>query len=298
MMAVSMQIKGQPQTDIQHSNVPVVAMTIVTPDYFSALRIPLIAGRYLDERDGTNAPKTAVVNQALVRKYFPDKDPIGQSVQSLGPDFAMIVGVVADVKQRGLTAEVMPQVYVPLKQAPTATISLVIRSSMDPLSVIPALRRIIKDIDPNVPLFSEQTMNDLVAAQVASQRFNAAALAGFAGLAVLLAAVGIYGVMAYAVGQRTREIGVRMALGAERGDVLRMVLRQGLTLTLIGVVIGLGASFGLTRLMRTLLYNVKATDPATFIFVTAALIFVALAACWIPAHRATRVDPVVALRYE
>ncbi len=178
------------------------------------------------------------------------------------------------------------------------TMFLVVRSSVDPLSLVSALRKQVADLDPSVPLYNVQTMDEVAAAQVASQRFNAAALAAFAGLAVLLAAVGIYGVMAYAVGQRTWEIGVRMALGAEPADVLRMVLRQGLGLALVGIVLGLGASFALTRLMRTLLFGVQATDPATFVIVTMAFVGVALAACWIPARRATRVDPVVALRYE
>jgi putative ABC transport system permease protein len=298
MMVVSMQVKGQPPTDLQHSNVPVTAMSIVTPGYFPALRIPLIAGRYLDERDGANAPKTVVINQACVRKYFANTDPIGQAVQSMGPDFSTVVGVVADVKQRALTSDVMPQIFVPLAQAATSTMFLVVRSTGDPLNLVSALRKELAEIDPSVPLYNVQTMDDVVAAQMASQRFNAAALAAFAGLAVLLAAVGIYGVMAYAVGQRTREIGVRMALGANPANVLRMILRQGLSLAVLGIALGLGASFGLTRLMRTMLYNVKTTDPLTFGTVTAAFLFVALAACWIPARRATRVDPVVALRYE
>jgi putative ABC transport system permease protein len=196
MMAVSMQIKGQPQSDIQHSNVPVITMNIVTPGYFPALRIPLMAGRYLDERDGANAPKTMVINQAFVRQYFAKADPIGQSVQSMGPDFATVVGVVADVKQRGLTSEVLPQIFVPLAQGATSTMFLVVRSAGDPLSLVSTLRKELAELDPSVPLYEVQTMDDVVAAQVASQRFNAAALAAFAGLAVLLAAVGIYGVMA------------------------------------------------------------------------------------------------------
>lgn len=216
----------------------------------------------------------------------------------MGHDFSTIVGVVADIKQRALTAEVMPQAFVPLAQAPTATMFLTVRSSVDPISLVSSIRKQLTDLDSSVPLYNVQTMDDVVAAQVASQRFNAAALAAFAGLAVLLAAVGIYGVMAYAVGQRTREIGVRMALGAEPGDVLRMVLRQGLGLTLLGIALGLCAALGLTRLMRTMVYGVKTTDPLTFIGVTAAFLAVALAACWIPARRATRVDPVIALRYE
>jgi ABC-type antimicrobial peptide transport system permease subunit len=176
--------------------------------------------------------------------------------------------------------------------------TLVLRTSVEPLSLVSAVRKHVSDLDRNLPVFGVQTMEDMLSAEVASQRFNAGALAGFAGLAVLLAAVGIYGVMAYAVSQRTREMGVRIALGAGQGSVLRMILGQGLCLAVLGVALGLAASFGLTRLMSGLLFGVKPSDPETFVFVTGALLVVAVAACWIPAWRATRVDPVIALRYE
>jgi putative ABC transport system permease protein len=176
--------------------------------------------------------------------------------------------------------------------------TLVLRTSLDPASLVSAVRQQVSALDKNIPVYAVQTMDDLFSAEVASQRFNAIALATFAGFAVLLAAVGIYGVMAYAVSQRTREMGVRIALGAGRGNVLRMILSQGFRLALIGVGLGLAASFALARLMTGLLFGVKPSDPLTFVLVTAALLAVALAACWIPAHRATRVDPVVALRYE
>lgn len=166
------------------------------------------------------------------------------------------------------------------------------------MSLVASVRDQVLAIDSNVPLDNVRTMDDSISAQVASQRFNAVALSAFAGLAMLLAAVGIYGVMACAVGQRTHEFGIRMALGAERGDVLRMVLKQGLLLATIGIAAGLTASFGLTRLLSAKLYGVKATDPLTFVSVTAVFVIVALAACWVPARRATRVDPVIALRYE
>ncbi len=175
--------------------------------------------------------------------------------------------------------------------------TLVLRTSLDPASLVSAVRQQVSALDKNIPVYAVQTMDDLFSAEVASQRFNAGALAGFAG-AVLLAAVGIYGLVAYAVSQRTREMGVRIALGAGRGNVLRVILNQGFRLALIGVGLGLAASFALTRLMTGLLFGVKPSDPQTFILVTAALLAVALAACWIPAHRATRIDPVVALRHE
>jgi putative ABC transport system permease protein len=176
--------------------------------------------------------------------------------------------------------------------------TLVLRTSVDPLSLVSAVRKQVNDLDKDLPLFGVQTMDDILSEEVATQRFNAGALAGFAALAALLAAVGIYGVMAYAVGQRTREIGVRMAMGAQPGNVLGMVLKQGLRLALIGVVLGVGASLALTRLMTSMLFGVKASDPITYVAVAAGLAAIALAACWIPAWRATRVDPVIALRYE
>jgi putative ABC transport system permease protein len=246
------------------------------------------------------------VNQAFVRKYFSKEYPIGkrfiaglmEAGRGTPPPTWTIVGVMGDTKQQGLANATVPEAIASSLQWPRFQMTLVLRTTLDPMSLVSAVRKDVQDLDKNLPLYGVQTMDDVLAKEVATQRFNAGALAGFAGLAVLLAAVGIYGVMAYAVGQRTREIGVRMALGAERGRVLRMVLREGLGLALLGVAMGVAAAFGLTRLMSSLLFGVKASDPATFVAVTAALIGVALAACWIPARRATRVDPVVALRYE
>jgi putative ABC transport system permease protein len=233
-----------------------------------------------------------------VRRYFPKDDPIGKRF-SAGPGAnSTIVGVVGDTKQRGLASDIMPEATSSILQMPRFNMTLVLRTTVDPLSLVSAVRKQVSDLDKNLPLYGVQTMDDVLSAEVASQRFNAGALAGFAALAVLLAAVGIYGVMAYAVSQRTHEIGVRIALGAEPQNVLRMVLNQGLRLALIGVALGLAASFALTRLMNSLLFGVRPLDPETFIVVTAALVAVALGACWIPAYRATRVDPVIALRYE
>jgi putative ABC transport system permease protein len=298
MMVIATQVQGQAPNDLAHNNVPTTALNIVTPGVFKSLQIPLRKGRYLDERDGANAPKTIVVNESLVRRDFPNQDPIGQVVNNLPDGPRTIVGVVADVKQRSLTAEVMPQIYAPMEQMPSAGANLVVRTTGNPMSLLPSVRDQVLAIDSNVPLDNVRTMDDSISAQVASQRFNAVALSSFAGLAMLLAAVGIYGVMACAVGQRTHDFGIRMALGAERGDVLRMVLKQGLLLATIGIAVGLTASFGLTRLLSAKLYGVKATDPLTFVSVTVVFVFVALAACWVPARRATLVDPVIALRYE
>jgi predicted permease len=303
-MISMIQVEGQPAISPLMANVPTARVNSVTPGYFSALHIPLIEGRLLDERDGVDAPKSVVVNQAFVRHFFEKENPIGKRFTakfSPGPEDPpnwTIVGVINDTKQRGLAAEVTPEVTAATSQWPRFMMTLVLRTSGDPASLVSAVRQQVSSLDKNIPVYAVQTMDDLFSAEVASQRFNASALAGFAGFAVLLAAVGIYGVVAYAVSQRTREMGVRIALGAGRGNVLRMILNQGFRLALIGVGLGLAASFALTRLMTGLLFGVKPSDPQTFILVTAALLAVALAACWIPAQRATRVDPVVALRHE
>jgi putative ABC transport system permease protein len=311
-MISSIQIEGQPTADFGTPEFPAASINSVTPGYFAALRVPLIEGRLLDDRDGPDAPNVVVVNQAFVRRFFSKEDPIGKRFSGgmrpgarpgkppadNGPQMWTIVGVVGDTKQRGLASETMPQATASALQWPRFQMTVVLRTPLDPMSLISAVRKDVADLDKNLPLYGVQTMDDVLAEEVATQRFNAGALGGFAALAVLLAAVGIYGVMAYAVSQRTREIGVRMALGAERGRVLRMVLSEGLRLALMGVVLGVAAAFALTRLMSSLLFGVKASDPATFTVVTVALIGVALAACWIPARRATRVDPVIALRYE
>ena len=303
-MISTVHVEGQAPTELSMANAPIARVNSVTPGYFAALGIRLIDGRLLDARDGAEAPNVVVVNQAFVRRFFPRENPIGQRIMSgmlSGPGQDQgwtIVGVVGDTKQRGLASETMPEVIAPANQAPRFLMSLVVRTKLDPLSLVSAIRAQVTQLDKNLPLYGVSTMDDVLSSETAAQRFNAGALAAFAGLAVLLAAVGIYGVMAYAVGQRTHEIGVRMALGAEPQTVRRMVLRQGLWLAVAGAAIGVGASFGLTRLIGNMLYGVKPSDPAIFAGVTAALLFVALAACWIPAYRATRVNPVIALRHE
>src|SRR5262249_40530632 len=222
----------------------------------------------------------------------------GAPAPRAAPEMWTIVGVVGDMKQQGLANETIPEVTATAAQWPRFQMTLMLRTSVDPVSLGSAVRRLVSELDKDLPLYGVQTMDDILSEEVAAQRFNAGALAGFAAVAALLAAVGIYGVMAYAVGQRTREIGVRMAMGARPRNVLKMVLKQGLGLALIGVVLGVGASLGLNRLMSSLLFGVKATDPVTYVGVAVGLSAVALTACWIPARRATRVDPVIALRYE
>ncbi|HLZ51528.1 MAG TPA: ABC transporter permease [Candidatus Acidoferrum sp.] len=305
LMLSTIQIVGHPPADFGVPNVPTASINSVTPGYIAALRVRLVEGRFLDERDGANAPSSVVVNQAFVQRYFEKKeDPIGKRLianlgpKTGGPQTLTIVGVIGNTKQRGLASDIMPEVTASALEWPRSWMTLVLRTSIDPVSLVSAVRKQVSDLDRNLPVFGVQTMDDMLSADVASARFNAGALAGFAGFAVLLAAVGIYGVMVYAVSQRTREMGVRLALGAKRGDILGMILNQGLRLALIGVGLGLAASFGLTRLMSKLLFGVKPSDPETFVLVTAALVAVAVVACMVPARRAMRVDPVIALRYE
>ncbi|PYX51212.1 MAG: ABC transporter permease [Acidobacteria bacterium] len=271
---------------------------VVTQGYFSTLRIPLLAGRSLDAHDTEGAKSVVVVNEAFKRHYFPDEDAIGQQIKAFSDETLTIVGVVADVKQTGLAAEVEPEFFVPFQQSSYPDMTLVVRSNADPKVLAPALRAALADLDKDVPLYGVDAFDEILSRLVAPQRFNTMLLVAFASLAVLLAAVGLYGVMGYTVAERTQEIGVRMALGAEREAVLRMVLKQGLGLSLMGVALGLAGSFALTRLMRTLLYGVTPTDPFVFVGVVFLLLGVSAAACWIPAWRASQVDPMVALRYE
>jgi len=300
IMGTIVQVEGRPGT-LERIEDPTTgtAVDMVTPGAFTALKIPLKEGRFLNERDSANGPPAAVVNEAFVRKYFPNEDPVGHRFQTAGnEEWRTIVGVVSDTRQMGIAAGVMSEIFLPFDQAPYPDMTLAIRTEGDPKTLISAIRAATAAVDKNVPLYGVETLEDLMAVQVASQKFNMALLGAFAGLALLLAAVGIYGVMAYAVGQRTQEIGIRMALGAMPVNVMRMVLAQGARLAVFGVVLGVGAGIALTRLLRTLLFEVKPTDPGTFAIGALILLAAAIGACWIPARRATRVDPLVALRYE
>jgi putative ABC transport system permease protein len=283
--------------------IPDEELRIITPDYFRALGVPLIRGRFFAETDEEKAPQVAIINQALARKYFQGEDPLGKRItfddpRSNDAAWVTIIGVVGDVKHRGLNVQPKPEYYLPNLQRPQRSMILAVRTSADPRSVTASVRKEILAVDPDQPVSNIRTMNDVISTSVAAQRLSTTMLGIFAGIALVLAAVGIYGVMSYAVTQRTHEIGIRMALGAQRRDVLRMIIKEGMTLAILGVGIGLVASFALTRVMSSLLYDVSVTDPLTFIGLSLLLSVVALLACGIPARRATRVDPMVALRYE
>ncbi len=272
-----------------------------TPEYFRALGIPLVGGRFFDQRDGFDSPHVAVISKSLARLRWPGQDPIGQTIQFGNMDgdlhLLTIVGVAGDTHENGLEQLPHPTVYVNLLQRPRSEISVVMHTEGDSGQVIAAARSILHEEAPDVPP-RFRTFTQIYSASLGSRRFNLTMVVVFALTALLLAVAGVYGVVAYGVAQRTREIGVRMALGAQRVDVLGMILRQGLTTTLIGVVIGVAGSFATARAMQSLLFGVKPTDPLTFIAVAAALIGVAGLACYIPARRATKVDPMVALRFE
>ena len=238
-----------------------------------------------------------VLEQALRDTLGDENVRKGTAVGGSGAEFTTVVGVVSDIRHQGLDKELEQAVYLNYRQLPRP-LSLLLRSTIDPLSLAPVLRNAVREIDPALPIYDVLTMNDRLSDSIAARRFNLLLLVGFAALALLLAGVGVYGVIAYVVTGRTHEIGIRMALGAQRGDVVRLFIKQGMTLVLLGVGLGLVAAFALTRLMETLLFGVSATDPLTFTGVAAVLSLVALLACYLPARRATKVDPMIALRYE
>jgi putative ABC transport system permease protein len=274
---------------------------VATDGYFQVLGIPLIRGRIFDRRDGANAPHVAVISESLARDRWPKQDPIGHTIEfgNMDGDLRLltIVGIVGDTHENGLELPPRPTVYVNLFQRPRPAITVTMLSDADAGSVSSAARGILQDLDPEIPT-RFRTLSEVFSASLGSRRFNVI-LIGFFGLtALLLATAGVFGVMAYSVSRRTREIGVRVALGADSGDVLRMILGQGLRTIFVGVAMGIIGSLALTRTVETLLFGVTATDPLTFGGVTLLLVAVALLACYVPARRATKVDPLVALRYE
>ena len=276
----------------------------VSTDYFRTLNIPIVQGRAFNDRDTQTTPLVVIINQALAARDFPNENPIGKRINLGNTDangqavWWEIVGVTANVRSIELREEATPEFYLSALQDSFANMSLVIHTSVEPENMSAAVRRASAEVDKSAAVSDVKTMENIVGEAVTQPRFNLFLLGLFSAVALLLSAAGIYGVTAYSVTQRTHEFGIRMALGAQVGDVLRMIMRQGLLLIAIGVGVGLVASLALTRLLRTLLFGVSATDPLTFAAITALLMVVALLACYVPARRATKVDPLVALRYE
>jgi putative ABC transport system permease protein len=278
---------------------PEADYTTVTTDFFRTLQIPLLKGRQFTERDTKDAPGVIIINDILARRCWPNEDPIGKRF-TVGFEKSPreIVGVVGSIKQTTLDAQARPAMYMPHLQSPNSGLTVIVRTTGEPLAIAAAVREQVRALDKDVPVSHVRTMEEVFGTSVAQPRFSMLMVGLFAALALVLAVVGIYGVMAYSVSRRAHEIGVRMALGARTSQVLKLVLKEGMTLTLVGIAIGLFGAFALTRVIATLLFGVSTRDPITFVGVSTFLAAVALVACYIPARRATKVDPLVALRYE
>ena len=298
---VSFTIEGRP---VAKSEEPSTNYRDVTPGYFQTMHIPLLQGRDFTAQDNSKSPAVIIVNQTFAKTFFPNENPLGKRIQpgmSVGPGTKVmreIVGVVGDVHHRGLNIEAGPEAYEPESQMPFDGMIMVVRTDNDPRSDIASIREQVRALDKDLPVYDSKLMEEYLSASVAQPRFNTLLLGIFAVVALLLAAVGLYGVMSYSVVQRTHEIGIRMALGAQQKDVMQMVVGQAFRLTLTGTVMGLAGAWAATRLMSSLLFGVSASDPTTFAGVALLLGTVSLLACYVPARRAMQVDPMVALRYE
>lgn len=289
-------VEGRPRE--AENQLPQTNYSAVSADYFKAMRIPLIAGRTFNGRDNQEAPRVAIVSAELAQRVFPGESAIGRRINLMtGPEnYREIVGVVGDVTQQGLVRGSSPHVYEPFAQAPDRFMTLIVRSSSDPSAFVPAIRSKVIALDHDLPLQRVTTLDKIIANSIRQQRFASVVLSVFAAVALVLALAGLYGVISYSVAQRTRELGIRLALGAQVGDVLRLVLKQGMTYVLIGEVVGIAGAYALTGLIQGLLFGVTATDKVTFITVAVSLFIVALVACYVPARRATKVDPLIALK--
>ena len=284
-----------------HGEEPVTEVLCVMPGYFAAMSIPLQNGRVFTDRDRKGAPLAVVINHTLALMFFQNENPVGKRLYiewGHPKDTYEIIGVVGDVRQTSMDRDPKPGVFLSTLQEPTSPVNLVIRSQGDPAKLTKAIQAEIHALDRNIPISDVKTMEDYVSESVAAPRFNMILLAGFAALALVLAALGVFGVVSYSVAQRTQEVGIRRALGAEAGNVMRLVLAHGMSLTAAGVALGLAGAFGLTRFVESLLFDIAPTDPVTFSSVAVLLSVVAFVASYLPARRAARVDPMVALRHE
>jgi putative ABC transport system permease protein len=285
--------------DLPRGQRPVAVWNSISPSYFQTLGISLLRGRFFTDADGENSADVIIISESVARSYWPNQDPVGHHIQVARQKTpSEIVGVVADIRNQGIGADPTNELYTPLPQRPWPTMVIAVKTSGDPMQIVPAVRGAVAAVDRDQPITMIQTLDANLSDSVAQQRLSAFLLGIFAAVALILASVGIYGVTSYTVAQRTQEIGIRIALGAEARDVLMLVLKYGARLAIIGVAVGIAAAVALTRLMQNLLFHTSPTDPYTLVFVSVTLAGVALLACYIPARRATRVDPVVALRSE
>ncbi|HSB74022.1 MAG TPA: FtsX-like permease family protein, partial [Terriglobales bacterium] len=287
--------EGQP--DLPLAQRPFLDIEAISPHWFATLRVPLRVGRDFSAADNAQAPKVVIVNQTFARRFWPGQNAIGKHViVGRWPQPAQVVGVAADIKNRGLARDAQPQVYIPFPQLPWGDMNLLVRTKVAPLSLAPAVRSQISAVDPDQPVTDVRTVDDLMDTSRAQPRFTMLLLGVFAAAALALAVIGIYGLLAYSVAQRQHELGIRVALGAERDDILRLVVRQGMALALAGIGVGLFAALLLTGLMSSLLFRIGARDLTTFALAPALFLAVALLASYLPARRATRTDPMDALR--
>jgi len=286
--------------DIPSDQPAVAERSSVTPDYFRVLGIPLLHGRLFNEFDNDNAPQVAVIDEAFARKYWPDQNPLGQRFKKTGAGspWITVVGVIANARTASLADASVPRIYLDLYQTGGKHLAIFLRGRLDAAAIPDGVREQVQSVDPTLPVFGAQTLDETVSASLSERRFSMEMVGLFALTALLLAGLGIYGVIAYIVSERSHEIGIRLALGAQRRTILRMVLRQGLGLTVTGAAVGLVCAAIVSHVMAGLLYGVRPTDPPTFVGVAVLLMVVALFACYIPARRALRVDPMIALRCE
>jgi putative ABC transport system permease protein len=278
---------------------PVIAVRQVTPDYFQTIRTPLLSGRVFTDQDSATSQPVVIVNQEVANRYWPNQDPLGKHLANSRDQIQrVVVGVVGNVEFNTLTSPIADEMYLPLPQSPGATATLIVRSQSNPQSLVGAVRQELGKIDSNLAITGIQSLDDVLALSVAQPRLVMSFVGIFAGFALLLSAIGIYAVMAYTVSQRRRDLGIRMALGAQRWDILRLVLGHGMGLALVGVGCGVAISLALTRLLAALLFDIRATDPLVFSAAASLLVITALLACYLPARRASRLDPIVVLRYD